>query len=78
MAEDPLTHLKKIVDLLDSGLWLRVDRGAFARYFGHDLDGPNASEAIHAAEAFAQNAGCSFILDADKMAGRFGRAYFKK
>jgi NAD(P)H-hydrate repair Nnr-like enzyme with NAD(P)H-hydrate dehydratase domain len=71
MEDLPLVRLQRLRDLLGPGLWLTVDRKAFNRLFGHDID----PRRLKAAKDFAKDCGCTFVFDADKDEIRFGRAH---
>jgi hypothetical protein len=78
MENLPLARLQRLLDLLGPGLWLTVDRTAFRRLFGYDIDGPNGPAGIKAAKDFARDCGCTFLFDADRYEIRFSRVSVKR
>ena len=71
MSVKALEDLGTITDLLGPGMWLQVDEVHLERCFG-------VSDPVTAATKFAKEKGCIFLPDRQRLAGRFGRAYFKK
>ena len=71
--ELPLVRLQRLLALLGPGLSLTVDRRAFRKLFGRDIDGPTGPAGIKAAKDLAKDCGCTFVFDADKYEIRFGR-----
>ncbi len=73
MSDKARAHLKKIIDLLESNVWLELDEVSFPRFF----DGPlrRGSEALEAAEAFANQHGAVLIFLSNPRVAKFGRAY---
>ena len=74
MEDLPLVRVQRLLDLLGPGLWLTVDRSAFKRLFGHDID----PRGLKAAKDFARDCGCTFEFNADKGEIRFGSARTKQ
>jgi hypothetical protein len=74
----PLVRLQRLLDLLGPGLSLTIDRSAFRRLFGHEIDGNTRAAGIKAARDFAKDCGCTFLFDADKYEIRFGRTRNKE
>jgi hypothetical protein len=76
---DSRSHLRKIVDLLGPGMWLELDRVAFAYFFGIQLDNSvdERNQAFAAAQEWASEQRAVCIPDETDLRVRFGRAYFK-
>jgi hypothetical protein len=76
MSDKARAHLKKIIDLLESNVWLELDEVSFPRFF----DGPlrRGSEAVGAAEAFAKEHDAVFVFLSNPRVAKFGRAYPKQ
>jgi hypothetical protein len=73
MSDKARAHLKKIIDLLESNVWLELDEVSLPRFF----DGPlrRGSEALEAAEAFAKQHGAVLVILSNPRVAKFGRAY---
>jgi hypothetical protein len=76
MTDKARTHLKKVIDLLESNVWLELDEVSFPRFF----DGPlrRGSEALEAAEAFAKQHGAVFVFLSNPRVAKFGRSHAKR
>jgi hypothetical protein len=72
MSEQPLARLQKILDLLESNVWLELDELSFPRFFGGPLR--RASSEFEAAEAFAKQHNAVAIFQPNPRVVKFGRA----
>jgi hypothetical protein len=72
MTDKARAHLKKVLDLLESNVWLELDEISFPRFF----DGPlrRDSDALASAKAFAQEHGAVLIFQSNPRVAKFGRA----
>ena len=73
MSEQARAHLKTILDLLESHIWVELDEVSFPRFF----DGPlrRGSDALEAARAFATQHGTVLVFQSNPRVAKFGRAY---
>jgi hypothetical protein len=69
-------HLKKVIDLLETNVWLELDEVSFPRFF----DGPlrRDSDALEAARAFAEQHGAVLVFQTNPRVAKFGRANPKR
>ena len=76
MSEQARAHLKKVIDLLESNVWLELDEVSFPRFF----DGPlrRGSDSLEAAKAFAEQHGAVLVFQTNPRVAKFGRAYPKR
>jgi hypothetical protein len=76
MSEQARAHLKNIIDLLESNVWLELDEVSFPRFF----DGPlrRDSAALETARVFAEQHGAVLVFQSNPRVAKFGRAYVKR
>jgi hypothetical protein len=76
MTDKARAHLKKVIDLLESNVWLELDEVSFPRFF----DGPlrRGSEALDAAEAFAKQHGAVLVFLTNPRVAKLGRAHSRQ
>jgi acetyl-CoA carboxylase carboxyltransferase component len=75
--EDPSkrARLERILDLLDSNMWLELDQVSISHLFGSGIDKDlNSTALVRSAESLARKHCCIFQIDSNRGLARFSRA----